>query len=782
MALDYDPFNPQVQTSTLLQVGVALIFGLLAFLLFCVLRSKYPKIYVAKFTEFNHRNPHVIRKESLPKLPSSLFGWMPVLYRVSEDQVLANAGLDAAVFLQFFKFAIKTIVVCLVFAYTIILPIRYHFTGRFDDEKGLDKEKDPQLQYERLQWLYTVFTYVITLLVLYFLFKTTLKIIDMRQTYLGSQDAITDRTVKIQGIPPILREEGQLKQKVEALHIGKVDEILIVREWHDLNELFRLRRRILRQAEVYWVQYLKLCGIKSKTDLLSSNIEVEHGDNVGMMYRDLEAGEVSTQLLTLLPRPLILDHISEIAAPTTSENRPTFHKGWFGLFGPKVDAINYTLDQLRVVDAEINKARQREYPASLTAFVTMESVAQAQLLAQAVLDPKVNHLITSSAPAPHDIIWDNLCLTRKERNIRRTVVTFLIFFVSVVMLYLVVYLTKFLKLKLIQKVLPGLAEMIKAHPWAEIAITRILPPYVFTIFNVVVPYLFIWITEIQGYALHSDEELSSVAKNFFYNFVNLFLIFTLFGTVNLTDTGLIAKTLAEKLQELLVFYIHLTILLGIGLFPYKLLLVGNLFNYSLGSWFVCKTPRDYLRMYNPPNFNFGLQLPTPILVFIITILYSIMNLKILTAGLVYFICGFYVYKYQLLYACIHPPHSTGKVWIMIFRRIIIGLLLFQLTMAGMLGLRKAYVGATLIAPLPLYTVYCLFQFEKSYVPLVEYIALRAIDTPETSREQTVDERREQTEKYEFPNLVLPLNGPVIAVDYDEELVVQNDGQIVKQTR
>jgi hypothetical protein len=35
--------------------------------------------------------------EVLPELPDSFFGWMPVLYKVTEEQVLASAGLDAYV-------------------------------------------------------------------------------------------------------------------------------------------------------------------------------------------------------------------------------------------------------------------------------------------------------------------------------------------------------------------------------------------------------------------------------------------------------------------------------------------------------------------------------------------------------------------------------------------------------------------------------------------------------------------------------------------------------------
>lgn len=31
----------------------------------------------------------------LPELPDTLFGWIPVLYKISDDEILASAGLDA---------------------------------------------------------------------------------------------------------------------------------------------------------------------------------------------------------------------------------------------------------------------------------------------------------------------------------------------------------------------------------------------------------------------------------------------------------------------------------------------------------------------------------------------------------------------------------------------------------------------------------------------------------------------------------------------------------------
>ena len=60
------------------------------------------------------------------------------------------------------------------------------------------KDSDGE-HYQQFLWLYTIFTYVFTFVTVYFLFKQTNRIISMRQKYLGSQNSVTDRTVKYQG-------------------------------------------------------------------------------------------------------------------------------------------------------------------------------------------------------------------------------------------------------------------------------------------------------------------------------------------------------------------------------------------------------------------------------------------------------------------------------------------------------------------------------------------------------------------------------------------------------
>ncbi|CAM9017645.1 unnamed protein product [Wickerhamomyces anomalus] len=282
----------------------------------------------------------------------------------------------------------------------------------------------------------------------------------------------------------------------------------------------------------------------------------------------------------------------------------------------------------------------------------------------------------------------------------------------------------------------------------------------------------------------------------------MFLVFTTAGTASnywgfLSDTTKIAYQLAQSLNELSLFYVDLIILQGLGMFPFKLLLFGSILRFPFFKA-GCKTPRDYRELYKPPIFNFALHLPQPLMILIITIIYSVFSTKILVSGLIYFIIGFYVYKYQLIYSVVHPPHSTGKVWPIVFRRIVVGLLLFQLTMAGTLAaFQDGYLLATVLTPLPLATISFLWNFQKNYLPLSFFIALRAIEREPESvdleatvgdgiytpaqepiapvKSQTLDETREQNQTYEYPFLVQPLDGPWISIEGDHAVVANADG-------
>ena len=74
-------------------------------------------------------------------------------------------------------------------------------------------------------------------------------------------------------------------------------------------------------------------------------------------------------------------------------------------------------------------------------------------------------------------------------------------------------------------------------------------------------------------------------------------------------------------------------------------------------------PTDFAELNAPPMINYGTVYPKAILVFVITMLYSVIQPLILVFGTIYFGVAYVVYKYKLLFGkllfarCERQDHS-----------------------------------------------------------------------------------------------------------------------------
>jgi hypothetical protein len=694
--------------------------------------------------------------------------------------------------------SIKFLGVAFVLAAVIIAPINEHFVG-LDFTGGHKERNDTSIDIsshyvsqgfvyiygtgkgkhrvegdESYLWAYLVFTYVFTGLAFYFLIAETRKIIRIRQDYLGSQSTVTDRTIRLSGIPEDLRCEGKITEILETLEIGKVESVTLCRDWKNLDDLMDERADTLRTLEEAISVHLGRKQTPSSAEPVPDSQRRHRAEDVDAEEdADLDEGD---NLLSA----------SDMLISSYDQPRPTTRiwGGFLNLSPRKVDAIDYYEEQLRRIDEKIRDARKKEYKATALAFVTMDSVPAAQMAVQALIDPSPMQFLATSAPAPSDIVWANTYLSRSSRMVRSWSITIFILMLTIIWLIPVASLASLLNLCSIEKVAPNIAAVLSRHDIVRALVQTGLPTLVVSLLNVAVPFLYDYLANNQGSISQSDVELSVISKNFFFTFFNVFLVFTVFGTAtkiwpvlqdSLKDSTKIAYNLATSLQTLGSFYTNFIMLQGIGLFPLRLLEFGNVSLYPIMLW-GAKTPRDYAELVQPPVFKYGFYLPTSILVFILCIVYSILpaGFLVLLFGLIYFVLGYFTYKYQLLYAMDHPQHATGAAWTMISYRIMIGVGIFQLAMAGVIALKQAFTAAALVVPLIMFTMWFSYFYARTFEPLTKYIALRSIRRTVDQelnlaveyaglrrppgglrRRSTVDEDREMGQKFINPSLVVP---------------------------
>lgn len=273
--------------------------------------------------------------------------------------------------------AIKFLVFVLFFTLTVTYPIHETLGKRADEvqdhnskdpqdtqfqTRGGNSTKDPDDDYWEFSndylWIYVVFVYLYTLAALYLIVTETKNVIRVRQKYLGVQSSVTDRTIRLSGIPPYLRSEAKIKETIEDLEIGKVESVTLCRDWKELDDLIDERASVLRKLEEAWTVYLGLG--EGKLALLarrSQGAEANGDHENSALLEYVESGR---------------SHVSPV-----DRTRPTT-RIWFGflsLQSRKIDAIDYYEEKLRKLDDRIAAARRKEYTPTPLAFVTLDSIA-----------------------------------------------------------------------------------------------------------------------------------------------------------------------------------------------------------------------------------------------------------------------------------------------------------------------------------------------------------------------------------------------------------------------
>nr|POE63168.1 calcium permeable stress-gated cation channel 1 [Quercus suber] len=609
------------QRDVTIQIILSLALGVSAFAAFCILRPRWTGLYAARKMTKDEAT-------GLPELPTSMFGWMVPLWKITDQQVLASAGLDAYVFLAFFKLAVKFLLVTFFFSLVVIKPVHDTFDENGDDGKNGTKHGnktrhddvgrsvqlfDPMasnhtgngttglpfyMTWETdFLWMYIVFAYLFSGIALYLMISETRRIIEIRQEYLGTQTTITDRTIRLSGIPTDLQDEDRIKEFIESLDIGKVETVSLCRDWKELDEAMVARMDTLRRLEEAYTIYQ---GSRRPVEL---NGTVSRGAQPHVLIStDDEEQDQGERLLSESADTLVNGQAIGTpfvhARPTT-----TIRFGKFLLRSKRVDAIDYYEEALRQADQRVTELRQKEFAPTRLAFITMDSVAACQMAIQAVLDPSPLQLIASQSPAPSDVIWPNTYLSRRSRVLRSWTITGLIVFLTLFWSVLVLLPTAaLLTPETISWVLPQLGSFLEAHENIKSLVRTQLPTLIVSLLNVLVPYLYYWLSWYQGMASQGDIELSTISKNFFFTFFNFFVVFMFLGTASkfyqlfdefgevLKDFKSIGTTLAKSLGDQINFYVNFIILQGVGLFPFRLLEIGSVFLYPiyrLGA----KTPR-----------------------------------------------------------------------------------------------------------------------------------------------------------------------------------------------
>ncbi|GJJ76715.1 calcium permeable stress-gated cation channel [Entomortierella parvispora] len=717
------PFNAPAATDNTsglkTQLAISITLGLGSFLTFCVLRTRWTVMFAPRTN---------LRRHTPPVLSSTFFGWIPQLLRIPEAEVLECVGLDAVMMLRFFTMAAKLFATCLIPGILIILPITSFST---DDSSTNDpRTGDPSLPGKEprpgmsLLYLFThfTFTWLFSLITLYAIWHTYEGYIAIRRAYLLKRHkSITNRTIMVVGLPIHLQSDRALATFYESLDVGTVESAHVCRHVTALKRLIEQRAHALRALENVYTDYYGNPSGSVDYDpeqIMTENDRTEQENaQPGENIRRGSSGEAGANVIRVNGK---------------IKKRPTIRLGFLGIFGKKVDKIDYCRDVFATLDKAVQKLRMsRIFATTSIGFVTFEDMHAAQILAQTVNTQETLSCETTLAPEPRDVYWDNLNLPPSELGVRTVVINVIVFFLIFFWAGPVGVFSSFLSLASLDKIFPGISKLAGAHPLLKSVIQGFLPTVGVIIFLAVVPTILLALCKRQGIQSHSEIAQSLFNKYFVFILFNVVLVFTIVGTwaqaVNKVyhNLGELTLLLAVSLPRVAPFFVNYTILRGIGLFPLQLLQIADVFRLVFQGFF-SKTPRDYAEARAPPELPYGIVYSNATLAFVIILIYSCIKPLILVFGVIYFAIGYLVFKYQLLYVYFHPNESGGQTWPMVYNRIMVGLLIFQNTMLGFFMLKQAFFFGVLMVPLPAGTLWFWYWTTNMYKLTARYIPLELL--------------------------------------------------------
>ncbi|WVR04534.1 hypothetical protein IAU60_001541 [Kwoniella sp. DSM 27419] len=761
------------------QITLSLLIGVTSFFTFCFLRTRWEVVYMGR-TKLKDFSPSAAHSPDVRAASgtSRFFGWIRPTLRTSEFTVLQTVGLDAAVLLNFFRMAFMLFGLSAFMATMVLIPLNLFRHGSTDSAPdpppdnstnstttmlfayAFDNSTTPVTRpsmYDILldpttsSTIHLIFTYLFTGLCLYFFHNNFHRFVLSRQTFgLHLIHSISARTVLVSNLPKHLRGDRALADYFENCG-WMVESVSVCREVEPVRKVLEKRTAALLKLEEAWVDWVGnpvnrgVEGYDSRIytkPTVAGNITASPQPAEAPLIPDLDEpassianGNDRNDSTAFQGRTESQAEDGEGPAHQhihTTRPRPTYRPRWFGA---KVDAIEYWEKEFRVADQEVRELRKKgRFEATHAAFVTFEDVKDAQTACQVLHYPYHSSVVTELAPEPRDVVWSKVSMSNREAQIRDILVMgvtgllFLFWFVPVSSL------ATLLSYEEIKKFMPWLARFINTSPRLATIVQNSLPSLALIAFNGLLPFLLEWLSYMQGFKSRSATEYSLLKKYHLFLLISVLAIFLLTTTYialfqDLVDSPTkIPEKLAQALQGPNVrnFMVSYVMLQALGLMPLQLLNMGPLFTLGYSRATSTKTPRDFAEAYAPPMLNYGWVYPQSLLVFTITLVYSVMSPLILFFGAFYFGIAYLVYKYKLLFIYFKPYESNGEAWRITFARNLWALIIFQLFMTGLFSLRQFFWASAAMAPLILYTLWWSWVMYRDFGPLSQYLALSSI--------------------------------------------------------
>lgn len=704
--------------------GINLLSAFIFLVAFAVLRFQpindrvyYPKWYTKGLRQGSKRAGRSL--SSIVNLNWKVYlhflNWTREALHMPEPELIEHAGFDSAIFLRIYILGLKIFVPLMFMGFVVLVPV--NATGDNISIKGVGRIDIGLLSITNVTqgssrlWAHVAMAYVFTAWVCAVLYREYKTVMLMRLNFHDAQLRRPDQfTVLVKNIPADPDEPATLHVE-HFFRVNHPDYYLTHQMVRNANKLAKL--------------------VKQKESL----------QNWQTYYQNKQ-----------LRNP---------------ERRPTTKTGFFGLWGRQVDAVEWYTTAVEQKTREINKEHERvmDDPKAIlpVAFVSFKGRWGAAVAAQTQQTKNPTVWLTEWAPEPSDVYWPNLAIPFVELTVRRLLMTIAIFFLVFFFMIPIAFVQSLADLQALSDRFHFLRPIVNV-PFINSLLQGYLPGLALKIFLMLLPWILMLMSKIEGYTSLSSLERRAAGKYFIFLVVTVFFgsIFTgsaarQLDTMFNEPPSRIPQLIGEGVGLKALFFITYIMIDGWAGIAAEILRLKPLIIYHLKNTFLVKTDKDRDRAMDPGSIGLNESLPQLELYFLVGLVYALIAPVVIPFIAVFFAFAYLVFRHQIINVYVQEYESGGAFWPHIHGRIIACVIIQQVSLFGIMATKKAKKSTPLLLLLPVLTIafhlYCKNRFEPAFrkYPLEEAMAK---DTRERAMEPNLNVKSYLQGTYLHPALQL----------------------------
>lgn len=615
--------------------------------------------------------------------------------KTKEATLVEKVGLDAAVFMRFTRMMRNMFLVLALIGNAVLIPANMLAAdSTASSGASFFTRLTPVYSYGSAFWAYVVLAYLFNAVIFYFLWANYRAILRLRRAYLDSdeyQRSLHSRTLLLTDIPAQLRsDEGIVRITDEVKASADVPRGQIARNVKDLPDLVEEHEEAVKELEKHLAKYLKNPD-KIPAKRPTTKVSKAHGN---------------------------------------------FAKG------QEVDAIEYLTVRIKELETEVKEVRLSvdNRNAMSYGFAVYERIGEAHNVAYVARNKAPQGSIIRLAPKPHDLIWKNLPMMKKERKWQNFINNLWVALLTLAWVAPNVLIAVFLSnLSHLASVWPAFKTSLLKYPTFWAIVQGVVAPAITTLFYYFLPAIFRRLVTNAGDVTKTQRERHVMHKLFSFFLFNNLIVFSLFGAVWGLITAIIGSTKgadsvngweaivkSHPFQNIVTTLITLTPYWASWLLQRNLgaaIDLSQLVRLTWGSFsrrYLSPTPRELIELTAPQPFEYAAYYNYFLFYTAVTLTFGALQPLILAITALYFCFDSFSKKYMIMYIFITKYESGGMFWRTLFNRTLVSAALGNIVIALLVVAKGGYGTVNwgmlaAMAPLPFligaFKWYCMKAFD-----------------------------------------------------------------------